>query len=202
VVDPIVGTMRLTKVLMDGRSDLNIMYAEMHDAVGISWARIRPTGAPFHGIVPRKQAKPLWQINLPITFGNLAKYRMEALTFEVVGFYGTYHTILGRPCYVKFMAIANYTYLKLKMLGLCGVITINTSFQRAYESNVECCELTVATIASEELTVIKVGTAEEALTPSGQPGPFEPTEGTKEVLIDPSSSKGKVVRIDTSLSPK
>jgi hypothetical protein len=33
---------------------------------------------------------------------------MEALTFEVVGFHGTYHAILGCPCYVKFMAIPNY----------------------------------------------------------------------------------------------
>jgi hypothetical protein len=29
---------------------------------------------------------------------------------------------------VKFMAIPNYTYLKLKMLGLHGVITVDTSF--------------------------------------------------------------------------
>jgi hypothetical protein len=38
--------------------------------------------------------------------------------FEVVGFRGTYHTVLGRPCYAKFMAVPNYTYLKLKMLGV------------------------------------------------------------------------------------
>ena len=37
------------------------------------------------------------------------------LTFEVVGFRGAYHAILGRSCYAKFMAIPNYTYLKLKM---------------------------------------------------------------------------------------
>ena len=55
----IVGTKRLTKVLMDGGSGLNIMYAEMLDAMGIDRARIRPTGAPFHGIMPRKQAGPL-----------------------------------------------------------------------------------------------------------------------------------------------
>ena len=53
---------------------------------------------------------------------------METLTFEVVGFHGTYHAILGRPCYVKLMDVPNYTYLKLKMLGLGGVITNDTSF--------------------------------------------------------------------------
>ena len=59
MVDPIISTKRLTKVLMDGGSGLNIMYAETLDAMGIDRVRIRPIGAPFHGIVPRKQAMPL-----------------------------------------------------------------------------------------------------------------------------------------------
>ena len=59
MVDPIIGTKRLTKVLMDGGSDFNIMYAEMLDAMGIDRSCIRPTGVPFYGIVPRKQAMPL-----------------------------------------------------------------------------------------------------------------------------------------------
>ena len=98
------------------------------NAMGIDRSRVRPTGAPFHGIVPRKQAMPLGQIDLHVTFGDPSNYRTETLTFEVVGFHGTYHAILGRPCYVKFMAVPNYTYLKLKMSGPCGVITIDTSF--------------------------------------------------------------------------
>ena len=53
---------------------------------------------------------------------------MDTLTFEVVGFHENYHTILGHLCYEKFMAIPNYTYLKLKMMGPYGVITIGTSF--------------------------------------------------------------------------
>ena len=70
MVDPIVGTKWLTKVLMDGGSSLNIMYAETLDAMGINQSCIWPTGAPFHGIVPRKQAMSLGQIDLPITFCN------------------------------------------------------------------------------------------------------------------------------------
>ena len=53
---------------------------------------------------------------------------METLTFEVVGFHETYHAILGRPSYTKFMAVPNYTYLKLKMPSPGRVITIGTSF--------------------------------------------------------------------------
>ena len=61
---------------------------------------------------------PLGQIDLPITFGNPSNYRTETLTFEIADFLGAYHAILGQPCYAKFMAVPNYTYLKLKMPDL------------------------------------------------------------------------------------
>ena len=96
----------------------------------------------------------------------------------------------------------NYTYLKLKMLGPCGVITIGTSFQCAYECEVECCEHAAAIVASRELADIKKEVAEEAPDPKRLARSFNPMEGAKEVLIDPSGSKGKVVRISTTLSSK
>ena len=73
------------------------------------------------------------------------------LTFEVVGFRGEYHAILGRPCYAKFMAIPNYTYLKLKMPGPRGVITVGSSFEHSYESDVECIEHAEALVLDEAL---------------------------------------------------
>ena len=127
---------------------------------------------------------------------------MESLTFEVVGFHGTYHAILGHPCYAKFMVVPNYTYLKLKMPSPCGVITIGTSFQRAYECEVECYEHTMAIVSSKELVAIREEVIEEAPDPKRSAGSFEPVEGTKEFLIDPSGSEGKVVRIGTMLSSK
>ena len=59
MVDPIIGPKRLTKVLMDGGSGLNIMYAKTLDEMGVDRTCLRPTRAPFHGIVPKKQAMPL-----------------------------------------------------------------------------------------------------------------------------------------------
>ena len=59
MVDPIIGMKWLTKVLMDGGSGLNIMYAKTLDAMGIDRSRIWLTEVPFQGIVPRKQAVPL-----------------------------------------------------------------------------------------------------------------------------------------------
>jgi hypothetical protein len=54
MVDPIVGPKRLTKVLMDGGSGLNIMYAKTLDMMGVDRTSLHPTRVPFHGIVPRK----------------------------------------------------------------------------------------------------------------------------------------------------
>ena len=55
-------------------------------------------------MVPGKDAFPIGRIDLPVTFGTLQNFRKEVLTFEVVGFPGTYHAIFGRPAYAKFMA--------------------------------------------------------------------------------------------------
>ncbi|XP_066324317.1 uncharacterized protein [Miscanthus floridulus] len=139
---------------------------------------------------------PLGQIDLPITFGDPSNYRMETLTFELVGFHRTYRAILGRPCYTKFMVIPNYTYLKLKMSGLGGVITIGTSFQCAYECEVKCCDHVMAIVTSKELVAIRKEVTKETPNHQRSAGSFELVEGAKEVLIDPSGSKSKVVRID------
>ena len=118
----------------------------------------------------------------------------------MVGFHGTYHANLRRPCYAKFMAVPSYTYLKLKMLGLGGIITVGTSFQHAYECEVECYDHVAAIVASAELMALRKEVAEEAPDPKQSARSFETIEGAKEVLIDPSVSKGKVVRIGTTLS--
>jgi hypothetical protein len=83
-----VGPKRLTKVLMDGGRSLNIIYASTLNAMGIPRSCLRPTGVPFHGVVLGKQAVPLGQIDLPVTFGSPTNFRTETLTFEVVDFPG------------------------------------------------------------------------------------------------------------------
>ncbi|XP_066385039.1 uncharacterized protein [Miscanthus floridulus] len=132
MVTLIVGTTRLTKVLMDGGRGLNILYANTMDRMGIPWSSLCPSKVPFYGIVLGKEAVPLGCIRLNITFGHPDNFCNEPLTFEVVDFPNIYHAILGRPSFTKFMVVPNYTYLKLKMLGPKGVITIKGSFEQAY----------------------------------------------------------------------
>ena len=89
----------------------------------------------------------------------------------MVGFHGTYHAILGQPCYMKFMAIPNYTYLKLKMSGPGRVITVGTFFQCAYDCKVECCDHAATIVASGEPRPSGRRSLKRHLTPSGQLGP-------------------------------
>jgi hypothetical protein len=140
VVDPVIGNVKLTKVLMDGGSGLNIIYAETLGLLEIDLSMIRAGAAPFHGIIPGKRVQSRGQLDLPVCFGTPSNFRKETLTFEVVGFRGTYHAVLGRPCYAKFMVVPNYTYLKLKMPGPNGVITVGSTYRHAYECDVECVE--------------------------------------------------------------
>jgi hypothetical protein len=63
-------TKRLTKVLLDGGSSLNIMYIKTFEGLGIARSTLWPSTAPFHGVIPSHQAYPLVRITLPATFGD------------------------------------------------------------------------------------------------------------------------------------
>jgi hypothetical protein len=136
---------------MDGGSAINILYSAMYDAMGLGRDHLRPTRGPFHGIVAEGCVTPLRRVDHPLTFGTLANFRTETLTFEVDGLQGIYHAILGRPCYTKFVTVPNYIYLKLKMLGLTGTITMGTTTQHAYECDIEYFDLTEGGALAQEL---------------------------------------------------
>jgi hypothetical protein len=59
VVNPIVSNKRLTKVLMDGGSSLNILYVETLNAMGISRSKLHTSIFPFLGIIPSMRASSL-----------------------------------------------------------------------------------------------------------------------------------------------
>ena len=52
IVDPIVHKKCLTKVLMDGGNDLNILYVDTLDAMRIPRSKLRLVSSPFHGMIP------------------------------------------------------------------------------------------------------------------------------------------------------
>jgi hypothetical protein len=129
MVDSLVGTTQLTKALMDGGSGLNLMYIDAFEGLGLGQDLLKTSPYLFDGVVQGKQSIPLGQINFPVTFGDASNYCTEMLSFEVIDFSGPYHVILGQPCYVKFMVIPIYAYLKHKIPRPVGIITVEAKAQ-------------------------------------------------------------------------
>jgi hypothetical protein len=202
VVDHIIANTRLTKVLMDGGSSLNIIYTQTLDLPGIKRTHHRPSVRGFHGVVSGRRVEPIGRIDLPVCFGTPSNFRKETLTFEVVGFRGTYHAILGRPCYAKFMAVPNYTYLKLKISDPKGVITVGPSYEHAYECDMECIEHGEALLESATMAADLDGLAKEIPDPKRHAGSFEPAEDIKLMPLDPTSSDGRALKVSATLDPK
>ena len=55
---------------MDEGSGLNILYVDTLDSMRIPWSELHPVSSPFHNVIPRMQAYPLGQIDLPVTFSD------------------------------------------------------------------------------------------------------------------------------------
>ena len=51
------------------------------------------------------------------------------------------------------MAIPNYNYLKLKMSGPNDVITVESTYQHAYDYDIECIKYAEALMEAETLIV-------------------------------------------------
>jgi hypothetical protein len=114
-------------------------------------SRLNESNMQFHEVIPGKKAKSLGQIALDVVFGTDRNFRKEKLTFEVVDFQSAYHAILGSPDYTRFMARPCYVYLKLKMVGPKGVITVIGNRQRAEE-----CLQHGSKIADQQMAMVKL----------------------------------------------
>jgi hypothetical protein len=203
VVDPVIGNARFSKVLMDGGSSLNILCAHTLRLLRIGLDQLWPSTMPFHGLATGKRVQPLGQIDLPVRFGTPDNFRKETLTFEVVGFRGAYHAILGQPYYAKFMAVPNYTYLKMKMPGPKGVITVGSSIEHAFDCDVEGVEHAEALALDEALMANLEKLVNEDLNSTAKHADsFAATEQTKEVPLDPAAPEGKALRVSSTLDPK
>ena len=68
VLSPIVDGFRLTKVLMDGGSGLNLIYEETLRKMEIDKSRIEQSSTTFRGIIPSREARCAGKITLDVVF--------------------------------------------------------------------------------------------------------------------------------------
>jgi hypothetical protein len=103
------------------------------EKLGIPEIQLKPTKLTFHGIVPGHSCTPMGRIELEVLFGEKDNHRREPIWFEVVDLNSPYHALLGRPALAKFMAVPHYAYLKMKLPGPRGVITVTGCYKKSIE---------------------------------------------------------------------
>jgi hypothetical protein len=67
---------------------------------------------------------PLGSITLLVTLGTEENFRTENVQFDVAEVNLPFNAIIGRSALYRFMAIAHYGYLVLKMPSPAGVLTV------------------------------------------------------------------------------
>ena len=125
VLEPIIDGYRITRVLMDGGSSLNLIYEDTVRRMGINPSRISQSNTTFEGVIPGVQAYDRGSIILEVTFGSPGNSRSEELLFTIAPLQSGYQALLGRTAFIRFNAVPHYAYLTLKMPAPRGVITVN-----------------------------------------------------------------------------
>jgi hypothetical protein len=120
ITTPVIANMRLYHVLIDIGAGLNVINHAAFKQLQIPGSRLGPS-CPFSGVGPQP-VYPLGSIALPVTFGTEENFRMENVVFDVANL--PFNAIIGRPALYRFMAIAHYGYLVLKMPSPTRVLTV------------------------------------------------------------------------------
>ena len=100
-------------------------------------------------------------ITMEVVFGSLDNFQSEDLIFDIVPFRSGYHALLGRTAFARFNAVPHYAYLKLKMLGPRGVITVNGNTERSLQTE----EHTAALIAEAQSSLSRQSTSSAFQSP-------------------------------------
>ena len=140
---------------------------------------------------------------MDVIFGEPTNFQREKIEFEVVDWPSQYHAILGRPAFARFMAVPHYAYLKLKMPGPRGTITIHGSFKRSNYCDKEFNRISESFGMQEELAQLKLSADNNLLPLSKKAAPeltFDLSSDTRSHQVHPTDP-AKTALVSTSLSP-
>jgi hypothetical protein len=165
---------------MDNGSSINITYRDTMQKLGIMENMLEPSKTTFHGIMPGLSCAPMGKIWIDVMFGNRDNCRVENLMFEVVDLDSPYHALLGRPALAKFMASTHVEYVKMKMPGPRGVITITGDYKRSMACASAGSNLAETLIIAEEKKKLKraMEIAEAVMAGKPMPGMTNPNGTT------------------------
>jgi hypothetical protein len=174
ITTPVVTNMRLHHVLIDGGVDLNVISHAAFRQMQVLGSRMGPS-RPFSRVGPQP-VYPLGSITLPVTFGTEENFRTENVQFDVAEVNLPFNAIIGRSALYRFMAIAHYGYLVLKMPSPAGILTVRG-------------DCTAALAVVEKLHTLA---AEIARPDDGGRGPEAPSARapSKALKVQPSRADG------------
>jgi hypothetical protein len=208
VLDPVMcsdtHTYRFSSVLIDGGSRINLLYRSSMEKLGIPLAQLKLSWLTFHGIVPGHLCTPMGRVQLEVLFGKKGNSRHEPIWFEVVDISSPYHALLGCPALAKFMAVPHYAYLKMKLPGPRGVITVSGCFKKSLACAKASSQLAEALVITEEKRQLLhcMELAQQDVSARQSPVElFKPADDTMKILLD-ESGPTKFVIIGTGLSAK
>jgi hypothetical protein len=115
VTAPTIANVRLRHVLIDGGAGLSIISYAAFKHLQIPESKLA-SSRPFSGVGPNP-VYSMGTISLPVTFRTEVNFRTENVQFEVAEVNLPFNAIIGRPALYRFMAVAHYGYLVLKMLS-------------------------------------------------------------------------------------
>jgi hypothetical protein len=144
------------------------------------------------------------RVRLEVLFGKKGNSRREPIWFEVVDISSPYHTLLGRPALAKFMAVPHYAYLKMKLPGTRGVITVSGCFKKLLACAKASSQLAEALVIAKETRHLlhRMELTQQDVRVCQSPvEQFQSANDTKNILLD-ESDPSKFVIIGTDLSAK
>jgi hypothetical protein len=122
ITAPVIANMKLHHVLIDGGAGLNVISQAAFKQLQIPGSRLGPSH-PFSR-VGSQPVYPLRSIALPVTFRTEENFRTENVQFDVAEVNLPFNAIVGRLALYRFMAIAHYGYLVLKMSSPAMVLIV------------------------------------------------------------------------------
>ena len=191
---------------MDGSSGVNLIYEETLNKMEIDRSRIEQSNTTLRGIIPRREALCAGKITLDVEFGTPKNYRFEDITFQVAPFNSGYHTLLGRDAFASFRAILHYGYMKLKMPGPNGIITLASDPDIALRAENKTASLALEehseALATEELSMLcsTVDRDDVILDKRPKSTSFKPADEIVKFQVHPTDPK-KTASIGPQLDP-
>jgi hypothetical protein len=114
-------------------------------------------------------------ISLPVTFGTKENSRIENVQSDVAEINLPFNAIIGRPALYRFMAVAHYGYLVLKILFPAGVLTVLG-------------DRTIAVAAVEKLHALAVGLVPAAGAEGSDPSSSRTKAPARAPIVRPSDT--------------